>query len=292
MSKVNVIGAACMDILLSPIDQESFFSGSYKTDHILMLPGGDALNEALVLSHFQADTKLIAILGNDLLGRQLKSVLKEGNVSYNENLLKDGVETYVSIVCVDGNGERTFVGNRNGSLRKLKLEDIAVDDDCEIVSFASLFISEQLHDAELETLFAQIKRKGKLLCVDCSTPKHHETVGDMHCLEHADYFFCNRKEAEMLTQESDLEKICECFEAHGVNAIIKCGSVGAYHRHVLYGTEPVVPLDTTGTGDSFVAGFILGQIRNMTTEECIGLGNRFGAKACGHLGATEWIKYE
>ena len=65
MSEINVIGAACMDILLYPVDRESFFSGKYKTDHIRMYPGGDALNETLILGHFKADTKLIAILGDD-----------------------------------------------------------------------------------------------------------------------------------------------------------------------------------------------------------------------------------
>ncbi|MBQ6559531.1 MAG: carbohydrate kinase family protein [Erysipelotrichaceae bacterium] len=292
MSKVNVIGAACMDILISPVDQESFFSGKYKAEHIRMLPGGDALNEALILSHFKVDTKLITVLGDDLLGLQLLSVIKEGNVSYNDNIMKNEIETYISIVCVDDAGERTFVGNRNGSVRKLRLEDIQIDDDAEIVSFASLFISEYLNDPELEIIFSKIKRKGKILCVDCSTPKHQEKLFDMHCLRYADYFFCNRKEAEMLTDETDPESMYQCFEKHGVNAIIKCGSKGTYYRSRLFDTEPVIPVDTTGAGDSFVAGFISGLLKKKTIEECISHGNRFGAKACAYLGATEWIKYE
>ncbi|MBR4462271.1 MAG: carbohydrate kinase family protein [Erysipelotrichaceae bacterium] len=292
MSKVNVIGAACMDILIYPVDQESFFSGKYKAEHIRMLPGGDALNEALILSHFKADTKLITILGNDLLGHQLLTVLQEGDVSCSDPVLKDDIETYISIVCIDEKGQRTFVGNRNGSVRKLKAEDIRIDDDCEIVSFASLFISESLNDQKLEVLFSEIKRKGKILCVDCSTPKHQEKIWDMRCLKHADYFFCNQQEAESLMDQNDLYEIDKCFHENGVNAIIKCGSNGAFYQNKMYATDPIVPVDTTGAGDSFVAGFITGLLKNETIEECIMDGNRFGAKACAYLGATEWIKYE
>mgnify|MGYP002621857542 CR=1 FL=1 len=64
MSTVNVIGAACMDILVSSVDRETFFSGKQKTNSIRMYPGGDALNESLILSHFGVDTRLIGVLGD------------------------------------------------------------------------------------------------------------------------------------------------------------------------------------------------------------------------------------
>ena len=292
MSEINVIGAACMDILLYPVDRESFFSGKYKTDHIRMYPGGDALNETLILGHFKADTKLIAILGDDLPGKQLLAIMEAGNVSHREDILRREIETYLSIVCVGQDGERTFVGNKDGSLRKLKLEDIVIDEDCRIVSFASLFISEDLNDTQLEELFSRIKRKGKILCVDCSTPKHNETIEDMRCLRHADYFFCNKSEAASLTGTDDVEEMAKRFNSCGVNAIIKCGRDGAYHKGRYYATEPVIPLDTTGAGDSFVAGFILALSQGKNFDECLRTANRFGQKACRYLGATEWIKYE
>ena len=292
MSEINVIGAACMDILLYPVDRESFFSGKYKTDHIRMYPGGDALNEALILGHFKADTKLITILGDDLPGKQLLAIMEAGNVSHRKDILRREIETYLSIVCVSQDGERTFVGNKDGSLRKLQPEDIVIDDDCRIVSFASLFISEYLNDHQLAELFSQIKRKGKILCVDCSTPKHNETLEDMRSLHHADYFFCNKSEAASLTGTDDVEEMAKHFADCGVNVIIKCGRDGAYHQGRFYDTEPIVPIDTTGAGDSFVAGFILALSQGKNIDDCLRSANRFGQRACRYLGATEWIKYE
>lgn len=293
MSRINIIGAACLDVLISPVNEKEFFSGRYKTDHIIMSPGGDALNEALVLSHFKADCRLVSILGNDVQGKIVLSALNDIKVSYNEDILKEGIETYVSLVLIDEEGERIFVGNREGSVRKLSLNDIRIDDDCEIVSFASVFISEELKDEQLCILFKRIKDRGITLCVDCSTPKHDEKIQDMKCLRYAEYFFCDLKEAQALCGTDEIGQIDSMFRQNGVNAVIKCGKDGAYHRGKMYPAERIdCVLDTTGAGDSFVAGFILSLSEGKSIEECIRQGNSFGGKACRHVGAAEWINHE
>ena len=293
MSMIDIIGAACMDILISSVDRDTFFSGKQKVDTIRMYPGGDALNEALILSHFKADTKLISVLGDDLTGRMLLEHMRAEDLAYNEDILKKEMETYLSLVMVDENGERTFVGNRNGSVRRLDLSHIRIDEDAKIVCLASLFISEELKDAELCTLFSSIKEKGKILCADCSTPKHGETVDQMNCLRYVDHFFCNQTEAAALCGCDDVAMMDRIFREHRINAYIKCGEKGCFHDGRYYTGRPADKVvDTTGAGDSFVAGFLLSLAKGGSIEECIGQGNEFGRKACGFLGATEWIKHE
>lgn len=292
MSKINVIGASCIDILISNIDKNDFFSNKHIVDQIKMSFGGDALNESVVLSHFKADTKLISVLGNDDAGKRVLEYLKAKNVSYNSNIIDNDIETYISLVFVEENGERTFVGNKNGSVRKLKYEDIHIDDDCEIVSFASLFISPELDNKVLNKLFKKIKDRNIVLCVDCSTPKNNENVYDMTCLKYSDYFFCNESEAKALCRTDNIEEIYTIFKENGINAIIKCGSKGAYFNNKYYETDTLNNMvDSTGAGDSFVAGFVLGLYEDKPIEECIKQGNLFGYKACEYLGATDWINH-
>lgn len=282
-----------MDILVSSVDRESFFTGKQKVDSIRMYPGGDALNEALVLSHFKADTKLISILGDDLMGHTLLQHLDAGNVSYDNDILDKDIETYISLVLIDPDGERTFVGNREGSVRKLDLPHIRIDEDAEIVSFASLFISPLLNNEKLEVLFSDIKQKNEILCVDCSTPKNGEKIEDMTCLRHADYFFCNFSEAASLCDSEDMEEICRKFKENGINAVIKHGKYGCFCQGERFPAEVLEHvIDSTGAGDSFAAGFILSLSKGRAIGECLQTGNRFGRKACEHIGATEWIKYE
>lgn len=295
MSKINIIGAACIDILLSYVDHKEFFSGKYKVDSIKTSFGGDALNQSIVLNHFDYDIKLITILGNDLYGKQLLTYLDENNIRYNPNIIKEDIETYISLVMIDNDRQRTFVGNKNGSVRLLDIDDIDIDDDCEFVSFGSLFISNKLDNDKLNTLFLDIKKKNKLLCVDCSTPKNNEKIKDMTCLQHVDYFFLNEKEAKSLTDKEDIEDIESVIYNSGVkNVIIKCGDKGAFYKGKYYRLDNIdsnAIVDTTGAGDSFVAGFISGLIDNMDIENCLIRANKCGYNACMYIGANTWINY-
>ena len=196
MSSINIIGAACIDLLIRNVDEDRFFSGSFKAERIISSFGGDALNEALILSKMGLDVKLCSILGDDPNGKLILHELDKNHISYDQNILNKGIDTYISLVFIDSNGERKFVGSENGSLRLLDLDDIKIDEDARIVSFASLFISKVLNDEKLCKLFAYIKENNKILVCDCSKPKNNEDVKDLKCLKYLDYFFCNESEAK------------------------------------------------------------------------------------------------
>lgn len=294
MAKINVFGAACVDLLVQGVDKEKVFSGSYKADRIFSLYGGDALNESLVLKRHGCDVKLISVLGNDSNGKWILDKLDKDGIGYNADILRDDVFTYLSIVLIDGNGERYFIGTRDGNIKSLKAQDIKVDEDCRIACLASLFISPYLDNASLEKLFQQLKQKGITTCCDCSTPKEIRDISKFSFLKYIDYFFCNQKEAEMLSRTGRLEDAAEEIKTMGAgHVIIKCGAKGCYFEGKYYAPEEECRvIDTTGAGDSFVAGFIKGLSENRNIEECIRIANRFGGKACGYTGATAWLDKE
>ncbi|MBO4919426.1 MAG: carbohydrate kinase family protein [Erysipelotrichaceae bacterium] len=294
MSKINVLGAACVDLLVQGVDKEKVFSGSYKADRIFSMYGGDALNESIVLKHFGCDVRLISILGNDSNGRWIKDKLDNEGIAYNPDILRDDTFTYLSIVLIDDKGERYFIGTRDGNIKSLKTEDIQVDPDCRIACLASLFISPFLDNASLEKLFRELKERGITTCCDCSTPKETRDIGRFSFLQYVDYFFCNHQEAEMLSKTGNIEDTAEEIKAMGAgHVIIKCGAKGCYYEGKYYAPEEECRvIDTTGAGDSFVAGFIKGLSQNRNIEECIRIANRFGGKACGYTGATTWLEKE
>ena len=53
--------------------------------------------------------------------------------------------------------------------------------------------------------------------------------------------------------------------------------------------EGIRPVDTTGAGDSFAAGFIYGLSQGWSLEESARFGNECGARAVQQIGATTWI---
>ena len=294
MSKINVIGASCIDLLVSYVDIDKFFSGTYKVDNIKASYGGDALNQSVVLNKLNNDVRLITIVGDDTYGKDIINFLDNRNIQYNHNIIQKDIETYISLVFIQNNGERLFVGNKNGSVRKLDLNHIEIDKDCEIVSFGSLFISNELNDEKLSKLFKEIKDRNIKLFVDCSNPKNNESVFNLNCLKYMDYLFMNLKEAKALTNLNNIDEIYDLFIENGVkNLIIKCGADGAYYNHEYY---PAIKLDkvidTTGAGDSFVSGFIHSIANNSSIEQAIEFGNKLGNYACRHIGSNSWVDIE
>ena len=293
MSKINVLGASCIDILVDHIDSKTFLSGKYKADRIKTSFGGDALNEAVVLSYLKEDVSISTVIADDPMGVLIQNFLEGKGITVS-NPIKQNVETYLSLVLIDENGERHFIGSKNGSLRSYCLEDVCIDEDCKIVSFASMFISPLFDDEQMGKLFSLIKEKGILLCVDCSSIKNNEDAKDMSCLKYIDYFFCNTSEARALCHSEDIHTCEEILYQCGIkNVVIKMGEKGCLYKGKIYAPQRNIQcVDTTGAGDSFVAGFIHGLSQNEKIEDCIRIGNECGGRACEYVGGNEWTTHQ
>ena len=279
--KVTVIGAAVVDVLAGPIDRDIFVEGSIPVENIKFSCGGDGLNEAVFLSGMGADCELVTLLGDDDTGKKILDCLSSQKISAEKVSVSADVPSATNIVLVDKEGERYFLTNPKSSLRKLSKEHILpyVDDMGDIVSFASIFVSPMLGIKEMEEVFKEIKKKpGRILVADMTTAKKGETIADLEpVLKYIDYIIPNEKEAGILTGESDPQKSLETFVKHGAKgAIIKCGKKGCIYRTetesgsvLAYETKAV---DTTGAGDSFVAGFIYGLTKQMELRQCCQMG--------------------
>ena len=80
------------------------------------------------------------------------------------------------------------------------------------------------------------------------------------------------------------------------NVIIKMGSRGSYfkNRNKNFYADPfeVTPVDTTGCGDNFTAGFIHAYLKGMTDEACLQFASAAGALNSLGLGASSYIRSE
>ena len=290
MSSINILGAACVDLLLSTVEKEKFFSGKYKVGSMKSRFGGDGLNQAIDLSRMGNDVSFSFLAGKDMYGDAIKAFLDENRVNYKTSSFKDDVDTYLSLVMIMEDGEHLFVGNENGSLRLFDLNDIFIDEDCRIVSFGSLFISKKMDTEKYERLFSSVKEKGKILCVDCSTPKNGEHVKELSYLKYIDHFFCNIHEAKMLCACDDLFECEKMFkEAGAYNVIIKLGKDGCLYNGKVYSPEDQIKcIDSTGAGDAFVSGYIHSLNKGENMEKRLSFANHCGGMACQYIGANEW----
>lgn len=297
---VSIIGAAILDVLAGPVDASIFDKGSLPMNSTSLSFGGDALNEAVVLSQLGLNVELLSKVGNDEAGKRILDFLKEKQVAVEKVKAEDGLETGINVVLVAPNGERMFLTNPNGSLRKLGEEDIMehLDEAGDIVCMASMFVSPVLDIAAMERVFCKVKSKpGRILVADMTTAKNGESLADIEgLLKYIDYIIPNETEAERLTGESDVYRNAELFLEHGAACVvIKRGGKGCLIRTRERQIE--VPayahaklVDTTGAGDSFVAGFIWGLKNGMSLEECGRFGCAVASCIVEKLGANAAIE--
>ena len=105
------------------------------------------------------------------------------------------------------------------------------------------------------------------------------------------YFFVNEDEAFSITGASTLEAACQALDGRTACPVVKAGSAGSM---VMVGKEvravptwEVDPVDTTGAGDSFSAGFLFSILVNgLSPVEAARFGNAVGARSCTFVGGV------
>ena len=299
MYDITVIGAAIVDVLAAPVSPEIFESNSQPAEQIRLSFGGDALNEAVVLSRMGKHVQLIGKTGDDDAGRRVLDYMKENHLSADSMRIEPGLPTGINIVLIDAAGERHFLTNPQGSLRKLTYEDIIpyLDDAAGIVSFASMFVSPLLTIEAMERLFREIKKRNRILLCDLTGAKNGETLQDISCLlPYIAIIVPNESEIALLTGERDSSVNARLLLDAGVKtAVIKCGGDGCIVADRDGLTRiPAVPgihaVDSTGAGDTFAAGFLTGLSEGWPVRDCARLACAAASCAIETVGAADGIR--
>lgn len=296
---ITIIGAAIINILAGPVTPDVFRTGSWPVDTVKLSFGGDALNEAAVLAKFGKNVELVSKVGLDDAGERVLDYMERLGLPTDSIVIEDGLATSMNLVLVDGCGERCFLTNPAGSLRRLTLQDVEkyLDGAADLVSFAGMFVSPQLDIPAMEQLFRTIKQKpGRTLAVDMTKAKNGERLEDLSgLLPYIDYIFPNEAEIALLTGQTDPAVNAGLLVQEGVScAVVKCAGNGCLIRTAdetflipAYPVETVI--DTTGAGDCFAAGFLWALSEGMKLEDCGKFACAAASCAVEKMGAAEGI---
>lgn len=283
-----LIGAAILDVLAKPVDLSAFEVDSISVETLATDTGGDAMNEARTLACLGAEVRLITKLGEDAAAEIILGRCRELGIDTAYIRRSPDVPTGVNIVLIDGEGERRFVTNPHGTLRRMYPEDIAGEAllGGKILCFASIFVAPAFTNSVLAKLFAEAKAQGLILCADMTKRKGKETIADMReCLSYLDYIFPNYEEAALLTGLTDWDEIADAFLECGVkHVVIKAGARGCFiktadKRFWAPACKSIRCTDTTGAGDTFVACFLYALEKGYSLEDCGRFANA-GASLC------------
>ncbi len=250
--------------------------------------GGSAANTITCTSIFGMPSTFIGKIGDDELGLLFKSDQEQYGVK--SLLFKSTHSSGRSIVFVSGgNAERTFAVYLGAAL-DLVAEDLRPE----------YFVGHDYFHIEgyLVQNQALIRRAVKLAreagCIISLDMASYNVVESNNAFLHdiidnyVDIVFANETEAKAFTKIDDPQRALEEISKHCKIAIVKVGKDGSW---VKSGDEeyhvpswPAEPVDATGAGDTYAAGFLYAHSLGMPLRVCGDVGSIIAAKVVEVVG--------
>ena len=297
--EIICIGMAVTDILVRGASNFPEGGSTSQVDDITICTGGDAVNEAITLSRLGHRAGLMALVGDDLQGDFVARECKKNGVNVSGLVKSETHPTATSVVLINSAGERSFLSQSDSALDAFALSDSDLEyikPGLKVLALGSLFCGKNLHGGALPSALKKAKDVGAATVADFVVSPHGGGLKSIsHLLALLDYAAPSREEASFYAGTSDLDKIAEEFFGYGVkNIVIKLGRDGVFVRtptdRFRIGLYPSSVVDTTGAGDSFVAGFVSGLVRGEPLRRCTMIGAATASIAIQSVGATAGVK--
>jgi sugar/nucleoside kinase (ribokinase family) len=296
MPDVVSIGISVMDVPARPVGPQVFEHDSTRVESVRMLPGGDALNVAVALSKMGVSSGLVTKMGRDAASEVLLSSLERAGVD-TRGVVRDSAHTTSTVLVLIGeDGERHFVTTK-GAHHYFTRHDIDWDylRRAKVVEISSLFGLTEFGVDEVAAVLEFCRDNGITTCMDFMYDKTGERVVRVaEVMPLIDYALPSRVEAQQMSGGRTVGEMAEKLRGMGCgNVIIKNGAEGCYlntegvERSIA--APKVKAVYSTGAGDSFVAGFIFGLLRDWDVETCAEFGSTVGALNCREIGATAGV---
>jgi len=255
-------------------------------------PGGSVANTLAGLGNLGLKTGFIGRVHDDALGRfYARSMAEDGTAFVNPPVAGGELPTSRSMIFVSPDGERSM-NTYLGISSELGPEDVSDD----VAGRAGiLFLEGYLYDKPkgkqaFERAARLCRENGGKAGIALSDPfcVDRHRAGFRHLVTELDYVIGNEHEWESLYQ-TDLSAALE--QAAADSGLVVCTRSG--HDVVLvkgdtYVTVPVrrvVPVDATGAGDQFAAGFLYGYATGQPLETAGRMGCVAAAEVISHYGA-------
>ena len=256
-------------------------------------PGGSVANTLAGLGVLGLTTAFIGRVNDDALGRFYQTEMVSGGTDFPNAPVPGGeLPTSRSMIFVSPDGERsmnTYLGISS---------EVGPDDVSEDVAGAAqlLFLEGYLYDKPqgkqaFERAASLCKAGGGKAGISLSDPfcvdRHREDfrrlVGEL------DYVIGNEHEWKSLYETEDLDvALAQGAKAAGLIVCTRSGEDVVLVQGETRATakvNPIVPVDATGAGDQFAAGFLYGYATGQSLEVSGRMGCIAAAEVISHFGA-------
>ena len=278
------VEAARLDELISRLHERGFQPGK--------APGGSTGNLLCGLSELGIETRFLGWLGLDDDGVYYRDTFAESGGNTRSFKYHPSKHTGRCLSLVSPDADRSMVTDL-GASAEMRANEIHVSD----LEGVSLLHTEGylcgLNDRTfLPRLFEQAKNAGIPVSFDLASygivREYRDGIRD-DLGKYVDIVFANELEAAEFAGTGDPESMLDALAELCPVAAVKLGALGSIvrmdGRTVRVAPEPANPVDATGAGDLWQAGFLFGWLHHAAPEVCGRIGSILGAAAVSNFGA-------
>ena len=260
-----------------------------------VISGGSAANTTVGVASLGGKASFIGKVRHDSLGKAFTHDIRAIGVSFETAHAEQGPATARSFILVTPDGERTM-NTFLGACRELGPGDI----DPETIEAAEVtYLEGYLWDPE----DAKAAFRKAVSIAHGAGRKVALTLSDSFCVDRfrdefralitdgaIDILLANEHELKSLYTTSDFQSAVKALRDDIPLAVVTRSAEGS----IVIDKDGVVAVpaqsidklvDTTGAGDLFAAGFLLGHVRGFSHEEAARLGAIAAAEVIQHIGA-------
>ncbi|QDS98698.1 carbohydrate kinase family protein [Adhaeretor mobilis] len=296
-----VCGSCVVDVLVRPVDLSKPIGGGrlVRSDPMQLATGGIVSNSGVALARLGMKPAAFTYVGNDDWADIIRQRYESEGLDAQHLLTHETAPTSTTVVLIDEGGERTFL-HAVGAPKKLNKHAFLDHIDLFGRSRAMLLgyfplLPNLLND--LPEVLQAIRETGCVTALD--TAGDGGSLSDLApVLPHLDLFVPSLGEARHQTGLTDPSEILQAFRDAGATGLlgVKLGEQGALlsptsdeFLDIAAIAPPGEVVDTTGAGDSFLAGLLTGLLRGLSFEGSGRLAAAVGAMCVTGLGASTAI---
>jgi len=291
MATIVSIGVHILDILGRHVSEIPTGQNIALIDEIRITAAGTAAGTSVDIAKLGGKVIAVGAVGEDEMGNILLGIMNRYGIDTSHMKRKKGVQSSGTMLPIRPNGERPAL-HVIGANTTFCFDDVPreVVRSADFVHIGGFYLMPKFDGEEtVETL--KIAKEGNAITTMDILGVEQENMAEkiLPAMPYLDYFMPNLEEAQMITGGliSDIDQLCDFFlDAGAKHVILKMGAQGSFIKSKM-GLRLRIPafqvnvVDTTGCGDAWTGGFIVGLSKGMTIEEAA----KFGS-ACGSLVAT------
>ena len=272
------------------VDENEFKNLSSKLKIVDTVSGGSVANSIVGLSQLKNEVGFVGKINDETFGIKYEEGLKKEKVKFFYSKKAEVTPTGTCLILITPDSERTMC-TFLGIAGKITEDDINIEivKKSEITFFEGYLWDEGHPKKAFEKAIKNSKKTAMSLSDKFCVDRHK--VNFLNLVKNSlDITFANEQEILSLIESKNFDEVVSFAKQIGKLIVVTRGERGSMaiknQEVVEFGVEKNLKIvDLTGAGDLFAAGFLHGQINNLSIKESLKKGTDMSSKIIQKIGA-------